>query len=556
MPAVFTKPTKPQNARREKIVAPNVTPKSGETQAEFAIRFHTIVNEAIPSTEERNAACFAAWRAANGGADSLELMSDEHFPAEKFVKVRDVRVFKEHTAKNRDESTSEYDLEALVAIIDCCNRRIEETGDYSPLVEGVHLPNAEQRAKGATMPAVLAHVGPFRLGQFGTTKPKWAIFADEHWLRSEAEKRHQLPRRSAEIWLEDDMADRFFDPIVALGAQTPRLDLGTVRYARRESQGRLVETYSAEGVEAYSAESSDANTFVTSFGDNQKHKAEYEQPAATGSEGGDMANLSDQDIQKLLQALMATEPMQWVISQMDTGPQRIGDGENDSHFAENTGLGSNQTDNQFHPASSGHDQSEGLTMTSDQKAFYDTLAPEQQAHYRVAHGGGGVPKQPASPAKSSYARGDEGVEAEQYALLRRENEDLKRANEENAKRLGEIEKTGRIAQYSRELSELKYQQGYILDEKKELARVENYSREQFDTHKLLIVENYQRAATASAMPVLPTPDLPAPHLRSDGRPTEEEAKQAELYCRDERRKGNNISFSDAMKQVLAKRNAV
>jgi hypothetical protein len=574
MPAVFTKPRKPDTAQRRPASLPNITPKNGETQSEFAERFHTILGEAIANTEERNAACFKAWRDANGGQDNLERMASEHWDSDKYVLVPDVRVFKEHTAKNRDGSTSEYDLKALCDIIDCCNSRIEETGDYAPLVEGVHLPNAEQRAKGAEMPAVLAQVGPFRLGQFGNSKPKWAIFADEHWLRSQADKRHQLPRRSAEIWLEDDMADRFFDPIVALGAQTPRLDLGTIRYARRASHGRLVETYSAEGVEAYAADCpSDGNTFVTSFGDNQKHKAEYDQTAAAGNEGADMGQgtLSDQDIQKLLQALMATEPMQWVISQMDLGPDRMEGGQDESLMGGQPGSqpaqsggqppqfgqhGADANNDPSQSAGSGQDQSEGLNMTSDQKAFYDTLAPEQQAHYRVAHGGGGAPTPPAPPAKSNYARGQDGSVAEQYALLKRENDDLKRANEENAKRVEAIEKSGRKAEYARELSELKYQRGYIFDEAKELARVEQYSREQFDAHKLVIVENYNRAATASAMPVLPTPDLPAPHLRNSGSPTEAEAKQAEQYCREERAKGNNIKFVDAMQTVLAKRNAV
>jgi hypothetical protein len=88
-----------------------------------------------------------------------------------------------------------------------------------------HTPTPEERSGGATAPDVVGFCGPFRLGRFGASK-KTAIFADEWRRRDSVERLSRLPRRSVELWRAAEPQSAFFDPIAALGAETPRLALG------------------------------------------------------------------------------------------------------------------------------------------------------------------------------------------------------------------------------------------------------------------------------------------------------------------------------------------
>lgn len=154
----------------------------------------------------------------------LATLAREQFPPSQFVRAEGVCVFVEHETLGADGQPLKFDAASLAAIVDSCNARIAESGSFTVLAAG-HTPTPEERSCGAAQPDVVGFCGPFRLGQFGASK-KSAIFADEWRRRDSVERLSRLPRRSVELWRATEPQSAFFDPIAALGAETPRLALG------------------------------------------------------------------------------------------------------------------------------------------------------------------------------------------------------------------------------------------------------------------------------------------------------------------------------------------
>ena len=310
MTAIATRPAMQATAEHAADRRPS-GPRPGESQPDFAVRFHREAAASIPGTDERNAAMWSAWCAARG-EDRLDRIAAKLFGADHERKAF-LPLFDAHTARNRDGSTSHYDLAALRAIVAQCNRRILDTGDFAPLIDG-HTPDAKDGAQ----PDVLGWVGPFRLGMIGNVEPHWCIFADEWHDRTEGDRLRKLRRRSPEVWLEPDMRDRFFDPVAALGAETPRRDLGVARLSRaRSADGRLVEKYAAMAPGA-------VTTFVPGIADRKRKCAA--DPAPQLDTGGKAMNLSEEDIQKILAALLNSELMQFVQQLKDEHEAASGEG--------------------------------------------------------------------------------------------------------------------------------------------------------------------------------------------------------------------------------------
>lgn len=280
-------------------------PSAKESENDFIVRAHKALAREIPDTDRRNAAVFTAWRQSRGLGE-LEKKACEQFDDQTFTHRRDVPVFTEHeyTRKLRNpdgspkvnvvgtqiERQEKYDLKALKAICDRCNYRIADTGNFAMLSEG-HTPDADQRYGGAREPPILGFAGPFRIGMIGNKEPRWAIFQDEHYLKSETEKVRRLPTRSPEVWLKDEMADRFLDPIAMLGADTPKLDMG-LRFQRLQT-GEQVEKYAAA-----------ATTVVA--------RKPLPKP-----EKSDMA-ISAEDVEAIVGAVMQTDIMQFVKGLMES----------------------------------------------------------------------------------------------------------------------------------------------------------------------------------------------------------------------------------------------
>lgn len=264
-------------------------PGPEESESEYLSRAHVALTSDIPDAASRHSAVTNAWRMSHGEGE-LERKAYQKFPHDKFLHIRDVPVFMEHEVVGIDGKLRKYDREALQAITDRCNARIADTGDFAALSDG-HTPTELQRASGVKSPDVLGYSGPFRIGMVGNEKPRWAIFADEHHFKDRALELERKSRRSAEVWLEPNIHNQFMDPIAALGADTPRLDMGT-RYARTSS-GYMVEKYASE---------MNAGTATLDV---------------KSSKPGRFEMLSPEDVKQIVDAVLETAPMQWVQAQME-----------------------------------------------------------------------------------------------------------------------------------------------------------------------------------------------------------------------------------------------
>lgn len=160
--------------------------KPGENQVSFIERGDRELYQRIPDTTQRSRHLLQMWREA-GGDRELAQITSERFPAQEFHTVHDSPLFAEHVTTDNDGNRVKYGRSELASIVRSCNERILDTGDFAVLSAG-HTPDAESMATGAKMPDVLGYVGPFRLGKIGNRRPRWAIFADEHYHRSDLEK--------------------------------------------------------------------------------------------------------------------------------------------------------------------------------------------------------------------------------------------------------------------------------------------------------------------------------------------------------------------------------
>lgn len=238
------------------------------------------------------------------------------FPESEFVNVSNVPVFAEHETVTRDGKPIKFGRDELAKIVERCNRRIEDTGDYAAITAG-HTPSPEAAERGAEQPDVLGYAGPFRLGVLGLKDggKRWAILADEHVFKDEYPRWRKLSRRSPEVWLEDRFEEMFLDPIAHLGAEAPRLDMGLLYAAERS--GRRVERYAAVAAASPSASS----VFIPSQADvgRRRRYAEgdsgfsdavpVQQPARDKRESEETSMLQSEDIEQIVDAI---DRLPWV----------------------------------------------------------------------------------------------------------------------------------------------------------------------------------------------------------------------------------------------------
>ena len=151
--------------------------------------------------------------------------AENTFPADQYVTIPNVPVFAEHQTKSRDGRKLVFGSDQLQAVADRCNRRIEETGDYSAITIGHTSDPGDSDSK---EPEVIGGAGRFRLGTLGEpgSRQRYCILADFHVKRDKLDLYNAHPRRSPELWLEDSYDEMFLDPISLLGAEAPRLDMG------------------------------------------------------------------------------------------------------------------------------------------------------------------------------------------------------------------------------------------------------------------------------------------------------------------------------------------
>lgn len=203
-------------------------PLPGEIQVDYYSRVFPLLSG---DTDEKNAAILAAWDQSEE-AQKLDRAAAKKFSPDKFSRASLIPVFTEHRTVRRRvdgsgnviEEPVEWDREKLAAMCYQMNHRVLDTGSFSPITEG-HTPDKHAREKGCPQPPVLGYQGKFRMGLIGNINPKWTIFCDEYRHAQDADKFEKLTRRSPEVWTAAE--NPFYDPCAALGAETPRLDMGT-----------------------------------------------------------------------------------------------------------------------------------------------------------------------------------------------------------------------------------------------------------------------------------------------------------------------------------------
>lgn len=486
-----------------------LTPLPNESQAEFAVRFHEGMVKEIPETDTRDSAMMNEWR-GHRGPSALDRQAHQHFSKDHVCR-NDVPIFVEHTTEDPDGNTVIYDRSALMAVLDRNNRRISDTGDFSPITDG-HTPDSEAMSGGAKMPDVLGYAGPFRLGQVGNEKARYAIFATEWHDKSDIDRLRKLRRRSPEVWMEERMEERFFDPIAALGAETPRLDVGMTRF--RRFKGKNVMKYSAAAFPAA------ANTFVPNETETKKNQAETD------------LMITPEDTQQIIDAFMETAPMKYIINMMaesgEGAPQAMPGG---TATTVDPGAG----------AAPAAPSPEELEEDKSQIAKYmagdcDEKEMEQYRHHRKKQG---------YQAGENY---EEKTDVESYSRRARVVEDKARYTklesqvQSQEKELASLrhEKT-RSDRYAK-LQEIRRTSAIDVEDEIKICDPEKMTDELFDVH-VASIQKYARIPVDQ--PALWTPDE-AIELTDQDKASAALSDKAVQYCKRMQTAGKHVSYDEAM----------
>jgi hypothetical protein len=523
----------------------SLAPQSGESQVQHYQRVFPLT-VGMGNVDERNAAVLDAWDHSQESGE-LENAAAKKFPPEKFARVNRVPVFTEH-----ETDRHQWDHQKLADLVGNMNHRILDTGSFPPITEG-HTPDSEAIQKGAKQPRVLGYQGNLRLGLIGNIEPKWTVFADEYHHQADAADLARMTRRSPEVWVSAKRP--FYDPCAALGAETPRLDMGTISYSRSGywtasgSDGAEVEKYSMDN-----AAFPGANNVALPAGNKARYEAD---PGAGGDDEG--AALVDAVV-NALSAMPEFQALQQILPLLPA--------------LQDLALKQELPEQDDEPAEA--------PQPGAPTAEAPSAAPEQPAAPPAAPSVAKGP-QPAPAAPQSEPDGDEDVDrnmmarymakeiseadlknyrdskaakpvpaaptAEHYQL-KAEIADLQRRKESLAAEIAEQDAKNRQAtRYSR-LESLR-DQGYEFELADELSLTGQYNDDQFQTHCERVVTKYSRTPTGHRhFPVMDGSGLPESTA-------EERASQAKLtdqatkYALAEAAKGTHIDFKTALKHVMS-----
>ena len=169
------------------------------------------------------------------------------------VVLDDVPLFDAHDGAEEGLDGVQFDAALLQKIVDACNARGRDTGDWPPVLDR-HTSDDPS----APQPEVLGYACDFKLGRIGKVRPRPCVMATLRIRKDKWEKARQLPRRSIELWTDDLAIDPVvlskerspIDSVALLGGERPARDLGLLaagkagprrRYSR-ELQGGTLDT--------------------------------------------------------------------------------------------------------------------------------------------------------------------------------------------------------------------------------------------------------------------------------------------------------------------------
>lgn len=493
-----------------------LTPQPGESQADYVDRVWDHVP--VDSDIEKAKWCRDAWFGSGNDSQLLNI-ARRRFPSDRYQHITGSAVFKEHSTTRKhegQESTEVYGRDEIEAICRRNNERIASTEDFAPLCEG-HTPDQYARDRGVPQPKVLGYAGPYYLGKLNG---QFAIFCDEHHHRDEAENLEKLQRRSPEIWLEERMDKRFFDPIACLGAETPRLDLGMTRYGRNVFSVRA---------------------------DDGAELMKYAAPAAgsvyvpTEKYGAEPMALSPEDLSQIVEAISGMEQFQ-VLEQLapvagklvemanggGPGPMIPGGGGDAGGIGlegDNDGLEVNEPPSAYEP----DDDDKSMLSRYMAGDCGDDEMSQYMAGKRDKYMGGAQPAAMPTQYSKSAAADQARIEKARYE---RENEGLRR-------RVEVLERDKREAERYQKLT-AKQAEGFVFDLEDELNDTRDMNDQQFERH-LARIERYERAPLSDQVPALHTPPLQKGQVKQTEDYQRERAEWAVNYAQ-----ANQCSYDEAV----------
>jgi len=525
-----------------------IRPGANESQPEFAVRFHQAMQRSIPDPHERSLACFRAYEAVHGKPEAFK-RAVATFPQSQFVLRMAIPLFCTHEIED-EHGKERVGLSRLKQIIEFNNERAIDRDSFAPLIDGKHTPKPED-AEDAEAPEVLGYAGNYRLGMIGRRNPKWCVYYDEWHHREDVPRLNKLRRRSVECW-EDGLSD----PIAALGAITPRLELGMVRYARNPETGQRVRRYSA-------ALPAGDNTSVPSHGGNRKNPVRNQKAQSM---------ITDQDIAKIVDGVMNTDEMSWVREQMNSGPDGATDGPDEFAADDELDVDDDLEAEEFGEGIDVEGTGEGIDVegtgegidvegTGENPDFYDEemaefddddredyerMSDDEKACYRKGYRRRSR-KQRLSRTQFSRNRGTsrkaptkrDGKSPTEYARLEREVKELRG-------RVGKAESERRDYARRQSLAELQHD-GYSLDIEEEIADCREMTDDQFEAHRAKIVRHYQRMPTNGRF--LHTEDLKVPASRDPKKRQDYSRKRSQRATQIALRDG--VSYEQALEQAAA-----
>lgn len=470
------------------------------------------------------------------------------FDRAKYVRVDNVPVFAEHVTRDNEGRTLRFGPAELKQLADSCNRRIQANGDYAAVIVG-HTSSKTDAVQ--RHPEVIGYAGPFLLGVQGFGAAKKYVILATFWIRRDRVAIYNAyPRRSAELWIQG--ANSFLDPIALLGGDPPRLDMGLAPEIPVQGHdgaaadgSRFFLALNAAGQRClkYSVASMpSAGTGLRSASmigrtprnakPGQKKCIQCSAAAADASASpqprGNTMALTPEDIKQLVEAVLATEPMQYVLRKME---------EETADNAEGLGeLGDLPTD-----------QDDALPPEELGAGEPEPVAPETSA----------APIEPAAPAAPPAAPASQaapsGDAAEPPKPVRDEKDEPAKFSRLEARiRELEDERAGRVdAERLARLQQLSHYRLFDVGKAMERVRYSKKSDAEFAEFCEEIVENYQPTGVGSPMP-FPTALLGSTAVAPPAGPEKYDRKtvdKAVKYCKDQAAMGRQVNYEEVLEKV-------
>lgn len=415
-----------------------------------------------------------------------ELVKTTEFPEDRFVNIEGVPVFIAHQGRLSDGRQVEFGPEELAAIVENCNRRIQQTGDYAVITLG-HTPRPGENKP---PPEVVGFAGPFRLGEFGG-RP--AILADFHIFQEFKDVLRRYPRRSPEFRLLEDLKQVHLDPIALLGAEPPRLDMGLTLLYSELADGKPAERYAF-------AMPAGSNTFVPSTSTKKE-----------------TFQMNEEQLKLIIEALEKLDWVQWIKRKMAEEAA----GQQESPQEKLQDQPSDKIDPEKAKKILEEGQVHGQPLTEAQRRMFGAAASREQD---------------ADP-----------TERERYHLLQQQIEAQKNELAALRKQLEE-ERAVRInAERYSQLVQLRQFYAFDLDKEAQRCRYSRMTDEQFRDHLEVIRENYQRIPVGERLPPL-GPSV-AWGQEPQEQYSEDVRRRARELVLEARQKGQELSYADALEKA-------